>query len=222
MISSCIFWQIAVLQGLTNGNVTRSTNVNLSSLTNGNIPNMTDANLTKLFVRGCTRVIQNNRLRWRDAQIPRYGFSLDLRGKTIALTLHTGVLSNTFVIKSCKNPARHIFPWLPGEAVGLHPGVLTKMFAMSVLYLKTIDVFLKENRLISLYIKRGKRKFAQTISFIQSYCEFIFIWSRYSIKPKKKLFSAAAEAACRAVVVVVVLRDAVVEVFNAAWNLLHL
>ena len=47
---------------LTNGNVTRLTNVSLSSLTNGNIPNMTDANLTKLFVRGCTRVIQNNRL----------------------------------------------------------------------------------------------------------------------------------------------------------------
>ena len=57
----------------------------------------------------------------------------------------------------------------------LHTGVLTKMFAMSVLYLKTIDVFLKENRLISLYIKREKHKFAQTISFIQSYCEFIFI-----------------------------------------------
>ena len=48
---------------LTKGNVTRWTNVNLSSLTNGNIPNMTDANLTKLFVHGCTRVIQNNRLR---------------------------------------------------------------------------------------------------------------------------------------------------------------
>ena len=41
-----------MLQGLANGNVTRSTNVNLSSLTNGNIPNMTDANLTKLHVRG--------------------------------------------------------------------------------------------------------------------------------------------------------------------------
>ena len=170
MIFSCIFWQIAVLQGLTNGNVTRSTNVNLSSLTNGNIPNMTNANLTKLLVRGCTGVIQNNHLRWRDAQILRYGFSLDLRWKTIAHTLHTGVLSKTFAIKSCTNPARHIFPWLPGEAVGLHTGVLTKMFAMSVLYLKTIDVFSKENRLISLYIKREKRKFIQTISFIQSHC----------------------------------------------------
>ena len=30
---------------------------------------MTDANLTKLFIRGCTRVIQKNRLRSRDAQI---------------------------------------------------------------------------------------------------------------------------------------------------------
>ena len=54
-----------------------------------------------------------------------------------------GVLSKTFAIKSCRNPARHIFPWLPGEAVGLHTGVLTKTFAMSVLYLKTIDVFFK-------------------------------------------------------------------------------
>ena len=54
-----------------------------------------------------------------------------------ALNLHTGVLSKTFAIKSRKNPARHIFPWLPGEAVGLHTGVLTKTFAMSVLYLKS-------------------------------------------------------------------------------------
>ena len=54
-----------------------------------------------------------------------------------ALTLHTGVLSKLFAIKSCRNPARHIFSWLPGEAVGLHTGVLTKMFAMSVLYLKS-------------------------------------------------------------------------------------
>ena len=92
-----------------------------------------------------------------------------------AVGLHTSVLTKTFAIKSRKNPAPHIFPWLPGEAVGLHTGVLTKMFAMSVLYLKTIDVFSKENRLISLYIKREKRKFAQTISFIQPYCEFIFI-----------------------------------------------
>ena len=53
-----------------------------------------------------------------------------------ALTLHTGVLSKTFAIKSCRNPARHILSWLPGEAVSLHTGVLTKTFAMSVLYLK--------------------------------------------------------------------------------------
>ena len=46
--------------------------------------------------------------------------------------------------------------------------------------------------------------------------------SRYIIKPPKELFPAAAEAACRAVVVVVVLRDAVVEVFKAAQNILHL
>ena len=66
-----------------------------------------------------------------------------LRGKTIALTLHTGVLSKMFAIKSCRNPARHIFPWLLGEAIGSHTGVLTKTFAMSVLYLNTIDIFFK-------------------------------------------------------------------------------
>ena len=49
-----------------------------------------------------------------------------------------GVLSITFEIKSCRNPARYIFSWLRGEAVSLHTGVLTKTFAMSVLYLKTI------------------------------------------------------------------------------------
>ena len=49
-----------------------------------------------------------------------------------------GVLSKTFAIKSRKNLARHIFPWLPGEAVGLHTSVLIKTFAMSVLYLKTV------------------------------------------------------------------------------------
>ena len=54
-----------------------------------------------------------------------------------ALTLHTGVVSKSFAIKSCRNPARHIFSWLPGEAVGLHTSVLTKTFAMSVLYLKS-------------------------------------------------------------------------------------
>ena len=54
-----------------------------------------------------------------------------------AFTLRTGVLSKMFAIKSCRNPARHIFSWLPGEAVGLHTGVLTKTFAMSVLYLKS-------------------------------------------------------------------------------------
>ena len=60
-----------------------------------------------------------------------------------ALTLRTGVLSKTFAINSSRNPARHIFIWLPGEADGLHMGVQTKTFAMSVLYLKTIDVFFK-------------------------------------------------------------------------------
>src|SRR3989337_1134463 len=47
-----------------------------------------------------------------------------------AFTLHTGVLSKTFAIKSCRNPARHIFSWLPREAVGLHTGVLTNTFAI--------------------------------------------------------------------------------------------
>ena len=59
----------------------------------------------------------------------------------LALTLHAGVLSKPFAIKSCTNPAQPIFPWLPGEAVSLHTGVLTKTSAMSVLYLKTIDFF---------------------------------------------------------------------------------
>jgi hypothetical protein len=89
---------------LTKGNVTRSTNVNLSSLTNGNIPNMTDANLNKLSVHGCAWVIWKNRLHWRDTQILCGKFSLGLLGKTIALTLHTGVLSKTFAMKSCTNP----------------------------------------------------------------------------------------------------------------------
>ena len=51
--------------------------------------------------------------------------------------LHTGHAKQPFALKGCRNPARHIFPWLPGEAVGLCTGVLTKMFAMSVLYLKS-------------------------------------------------------------------------------------
>ena len=55
----------------------------------------------------------------------------------VALTLYTGVLSKIFAIKSCRNPTRHIFYWLPGEAVGLHTGVLSKIFAMSVLYSKS-------------------------------------------------------------------------------------
>jgi len=78
------------------------------------------------------------------------------------------------------------------------------MFTMIVLYLNTIDVFWKENHFISLYIKREKRKFIQNISFILSHCEFIFIWSRIRdiVLNPKKLFPAAAEAACRTVVVV--------------------
>ena len=43
--------------------------------------------------------------------------------------------------------------------------------------------------------------------------------SRYSIKPQKTI-SAAVEAACRIVVVVVILRDAVVEFFKEAQNVL--
>ena len=138
--------------------------------------------------------------------------------------LHTGHAKQPFALKGCRNPARHIFPWLHGEAVGLYTCVVTKTFVMSVLYLNTIDFFSKENRLISLYIKREKCKFVQTISFIQSHCEFIFIWSRIrdTVLNPKKTISGAAEAACRAVVVVVVLRDAVVEVFKAAQNVLHL
>ena len=50
-------------------------------------------------------------------------FSLGLLGKTIALTLRMGVL-----LKSNTNPARHNFPWLAREAVGLHTCVLSKTF----------------------------------------------------------------------------------------------
>ena len=57
-------------------------------------------------------------------------FSLGLLRKTIALTLHTCVLSITFAMKSYTNPTRHIFPWLTGEAVDLHTGVLSKSFAI--------------------------------------------------------------------------------------------
>ena len=91
-----------------------------------------------------------------------------------ALTLHTSVLSKTFVIKSCTNPARHIFPWLPREVVGLHTGVLTKTFAMSVLYLKTIEVFSKENLFISLYIKR------ENASLMKPYLSFSHTANLYS------------------------------------------
>ena len=74
---------------------------------------------------------------------PKQPFALK-RCTNHALALHTGVLSKMFAIKSYTNPARHIFPWLPGEAPGLHTGILTKMFAMSVLYLKTVDFFYKK------------------------------------------------------------------------------
>ena len=67
-------------------------------------------------------------------------FPLAYWGRTIAVALHMGVLSKTFVMKCCKNPAKHIFPWLTGEVVDLHMYVLSKTFAMSVLNLKTIDV----------------------------------------------------------------------------------
>ena len=80
--------------------------------------------------------------KWLHTGHPKEPFALK-RCTNPALTLHTGVLSKTFAIKSSTNPAWPIFPWLPGEAVGLHTGVLTKTFAMSVLYLKTIDIFFK-------------------------------------------------------------------------------
>ena len=157
---------------------------------------------------------------WQMATYPKW---IICKSYPIVCTwLHTGHAKQPFALKGCRNPARHIFPWLPGEAVGLHTGVLTKTFAMTVLYLKTIDIFSKENRLISLYIKREKCKFVQTIYFIRSHCEFIFIWLRIrdTVLNPKKLFLAVAEAACRAVVVV--LQGTVVEVFKASHNVLHL
>ena len=50
----------------------------------------------------------------------------------------------------------------------------------------------------------------------------LYSYDQDTILNPKKLFPAAVEAACRAVVVVAVLRDAVVEVFKAAQNVLHL
>ena len=55
----------------------------------------------------------------------------------VCMWLHTGHAKQPFALKGCKNPTRHIFPWLPGEAVDLHTGILTKTFVMSVLYLKS-------------------------------------------------------------------------------------
>ena len=75
--------------------------------------------------------------------------------------------------------------------------------------------------MISLYIQREECKFAQTICFIQSHFNFIFIRSRYNIKPKI-IISAVGETVCRASVVVVIFRDVVVEVFKVAQNVLHL
>ena len=69
---------------------------------------------------------------------------IDMQTYPIVCTwLHMGHAKQPFALKGCRNPARHIFPWLSGEALGLHMGVLTKMFAMSVLYLKPVDVFFK-------------------------------------------------------------------------------
>ena len=94
---------------------------------------------------------------------PKQMFALK-RCTNPALALHIGALSKTFAINSCTNPARHIFPWFPGEAIGLH--ILTKTFAMSVLYLKTIDIFSEENRLISLYIReKNASSFKPYLSF---------------------------------------------------------
>ena len=121
--------------------------------------------------------------------------------------LHTGHPKEMLALKRCTNAALtlHMMFYLKclrsraakillgtfslgflGKLPVCNMGVLTKMFVMGILFLKTIGVFSKENRLISLYIKREKRKFARTLSFIQSYCKFMFIWSGYSIKPKKK------------------------------------
>ena len=70
---------------------------------------------------------------WLHTGHPKQPFAL--KGRTNPALL-SRVLSKTFAIKSCTNPAQHIFPWLLGEVVALHKGVLTKSFSMSVLYLK--------------------------------------------------------------------------------------
>ena len=96
---------------------------------------------------------------------------------------------------------------------------------MSVLYLKTIDVFFKR-KLFDKSVHYERKTQVRSNHIFHSVTLRIYIHmienSRYSIKPQKKLFLEAADVEFRAVVVVVVLRDAVVEVFKAAQNVLHL
>ena len=183
VICSCIFWQIAVLQGWQ-------------------MPMLLDKQMSIFPV-------------WQMATYPKW--QMQILTNCFYVVAH-GSCKTTVCVEGMQKSCSTHFPLASWEAVGLHTGVLTKTFTMSVLYLKTIDVFSKENRLISLYIKREKRKFVQTISFIQSHCEFIFIWSRIrdTVLNPKKLFPAAVEAACRAGVVVIILWDTVVEVFKVS------
>ena len=48
-----------------------------------------------------------------------------------------GSCKTTICVEGMQKSCSTHFPWLSGEAVGLHLGVLTKTFAMSVLYLKS-------------------------------------------------------------------------------------
>ena len=131
MIWGCIFWQIAVLQGWQ---MAMLLDKQISIFPVWDMATYPKWQICKSYPIVCT---------WLHTGHAKQPFVLKgctnpaLRGKTIALTLHMGVLSKMFAIKSRKNPARHIFPWLPGEVVSLHMVVLTKTFAMSVLYLKS-------------------------------------------------------------------------------------
>ena len=93
------------------------------------------------------------------------------------------------MLKGCKNPGRHIFPWLPGEAVGLHTGVLTKTFAMTILYLKTVDIFFKRK---SFSVQEERKTQVRSNHIFHSVTLRIYIHmiknSRYSIKPQKNYF----------------------------------
>ena len=95
---------------------------------------------------------------------------------------------------------------------------------MSVLYLNTVDVFFQRKSFDKSVHQERKTQVCSNHIFhsvkVQIYIHMIEN-SRYSIKPQKTISGGRGDG-CRAVVVVVVLQDAVVEVFKATQFVLHL